>query len=131
MGDWTPRSAKDFMDIKESLIILKLRRDRVPSMQLYRRKYKELIREHHPDKAGKTKVAQDITRASRIVFDYMLANPSKVPKDTDEEQKKKDDELVKMLVSDLTKNKQSVTIKLEMSEVKAWTKAFKEAGATA
>ena len=104
MGDWTPRSAKDFMDIKESLLILKLPRGKVPSMPVYKRKYKEAIRMHHPDKGGKGKVAQDITRAARIVLDYMLTNPSKVPKDADEVQKKKDDELVNMLVSDLTKN---------------------------
>ena len=64
----SPSSDKEFKNIAKYLLVLGLKSTEVPSVQEYRRKYKTLLRSHHPDKGSKDEKAKEITEAARAVF---------------------------------------------------------------
>ena len=121
-------SDKEFTALRKHLQLLGLNTKEVPSLQEFRRKYRELLKVHHPDKGGKTKDSQDLTEAARAVFDYLTSHPDKVPKAGTEDQKKVDEEHLRIFEqnNDLKQNKQSATFKIDQGKCSIWIEALEK-----
>ena len=92
----SPKSDREFREIKIHLETLTLGTEDVPSLQKFRMKYKQLLRKHHPDKGGDVEVAKELTAAARAVLEYLTTHPKRVPDDGTDDQIKEDREHLKV-----------------------------------
>ena len=114
----SPQANRELNELRKHLEILGLPVGEFPSVQAYRRKYKTLLRKHHPDKRGDLKEAQELTQSARVIFEFLTTHPNRLPKEGTADQQYEDDEHLKVFEkkNNLKKNDGSVTFHVDMSE---------------
>ena len=122
----SPQANRELSELRKHLEVLGLPVGKFPSVQAYRRKYKGLLRKHHPDKGGDLTKAQELTRSAGVIFEFLTTHPNRLPREGTVDQQYEDDEHLKVFEkeNDLKKNDGSITFHVEVSECKAWVKAF-------
>ena len=65
----------DLTSIEQQLKTLNFNTNRLPSMKEYKKAYRDLLKTH-PDLGGNTESFQEITLATREVFEFLRTHPS-------------------------------------------------------
>ena len=75
----SPQANRELSELRKHLEILDLTVGEFPSVQAFRRKYKTLLRKHHPDKGGELKESQELTNSARVIFEFLTTHPNRLP----------------------------------------------------
>ena len=86
----SPQASRELNELKKHLEVLTLPVSGFPSLQAYKRKYKHLLRKHHPDKRGDLKKCQELTESAGIIFEFLTTHPNRIPKEGNEDQQYED-----------------------------------------
>ena len=115
----------DISDVAEFLRVLGLNPSRIPTLQEYKRAYREQIRQHpHPDHGGDTHKFQIVTEAATKVFEYISSHQ--------QEQKRANSDSDKNLLrafeisSNVVYHKGSIVFDIDGSAAQFWIDSLKK-----
>ena len=112
----------DLTELKKYLLVLDLSPTRVPTMQEYKKAYREKLK-LHPDWGGETGPFQAITEAALYVFQYITSHNDQQPRKNSE----KDIMLIKTFESEnnVVYHTGSVVFEIKQSEGSIWIDSLK------
>ena len=115
--------AADLSELKKFLPKLDLNPNRIPTVQEYKKAYREKLK-LHPDLGGDTAAFQEITEAALFIWQFITRhNEQQTRKNTE-----KDSELIKVFEAEnnVTYNQGSVVFEIKAADAALWIECFKK-----